>query len=258
MTMHTRPGACALLILALLILAPAVLSAQESFGTIRTTSFDVHHAKGVPEADAQKVADYLEGQYQSINVQLGLELPKKVDVRIYDSVGRFLAEAGLKKPWRGAYYVRGILHVQPVQALTQRKIFENTLSYECARVVLDPVGERGCPLWLRESYAVYHAGSFRSMTPPLGAKLTSFSDLNQDIHHYPDPPQRDDVQYMLGQTMDFLVGKYGEKKAMSVFKDFDGMKSVDTVFRRVFGEDLAVIEKSWAKHIERHTAPFTK
>jgi hypothetical protein len=258
MMTYYRRWTCALLVLASLTLRPAALPAQEAFGTIRSANFDVHYANGIPEAEAQKVSDYLQGQYQSINVQLGLELSKKVDVRIYDSVGRFLAEAGLKKPWRGAYYARGILHVQPVQALTQRKIFENTLSYECARVTLEPVGEKGCPLWLRESYAAYRAGSFRTMTAPLGAKLSSFSDLNQDINHYTDPPQRDDVQYMLGQTMNFLVQKYGEKKAMSVFRDFDGMKSVDTVFRRVFGEDFAAIEKSWAKHLERHTTPFKK
>jgi hypothetical protein len=255
---HNPRWAFVLPVLATLVILPAGMSAQEAFGTISTTNFDVHYANAVPEAEARKVSDYLQGQYDSIIAQLGLEPSKKVDVRIYDSVGRFLAEAGVKKPWRGARFVRGVLHVQPVQALTQRKIFEGTLSYECAGVVLEPVGEKGCPLWLREAYAVYHAGTFRSMTPPLGAKLSSFSDLNQDIHHYPDPPQRDDVQYMLGQTMEFLVKKYGEKKAMSVFRDFDGMKTVETVFRGVFGEEFPAIEKSWAKHLASHSTPFKK
>jgi len=258
MITHNRLGVGVLLVFGLLASWSSGLRAQEPFGTLSTVKADVHYANGIPEAEAKKVSDYLQNEFESIGTQLGLGLEKKVDVRIYDSVGRFLAETGLKKPWRGAYYARRILHVQPVQALTQRKIFESTLSYECARVMLDPVGEKGCPLWLRESYAVYHAGAFRSMTAPLGAKLSSFSDLNQDINHYPDPPQRDDVQYMLGQTMDYFVQKYGEKKAMAVFKDFDGMTSVEAVFRRVFGEDFATVEKAWAKYLEQHTVPFKK
>ena len=143
-------------------------------------------------------------------------------------------------------------------ALTARNIFESALKYELARAMVEPAGERGCPLWLREAFAVYSSGQYRTFTPPLGAKLTSFSDLNQDIQSYPDPPQRDDVHYMLGHTMNFFVQKYGERKALGMFKQFDGTKGLDATLKRALGDDLPTIEKSWAKYISYHTTPFKR
>jgi hypothetical protein len=94
------------------------------------------------------------------------------------------------------------------------------------------------------------------MTPPIGVHLSAFSDLNQDIQEYPNPPQRDDVHYILASTMTFLVQKYGERRAFRVFREFDGVSSVDKVFKKVFGDDLAVVEKAWEKYIASRTASF--
>lgn len=242
----------------LLLGASASMSAQEAFLTLRTSSLDVRYMRGVPEADARRAAEYLQSETDSITRQLQLTPKKRIEVRIYDNVSRFLAESGLKKPWRGAYFVRGVLHCQPVQALLQREIFEPSLASEISRAILQGAGEQGCPLWLRESYAAYRVGAFRSMSAPIGARLTAFADLNQDIQSYPDPPQRDDVQYMLGQTMSFFVITYGEAKAMSLFADFDGTRGVETVFRRVLGQEYASVEKAWAGHIAARSAPFKR
>ena len=241
-----------------LIGAPVSVTAQEAFVTLRTSSLDVRYMRGVPEADARRAAEYLQAETDSITRQLKLTPKRRIEVRIYDNVSRFLAESGLKKPWRGAYFVRGILHCQPVQALLQREIFEQSLTSEIARAILQGVGEQGCPLWLRESYAAHRVGAFRTASAPIGARLTAFADLNQDIQSYPDPPQRDDVQYMLGQTMNFFVTTYGEAAAMSLFADFDGTRGVETVFRRVLGQEYAAVEKAWAGHIAEQSAPFKR
>ncbi len=234
------------------------LRAQEGLGSLSSVQFDLRYMPGVPEADAQKALDFLIASYKEIQGQIGLEPKKKLEVRIYDGVGRFLAETGLRKPWRGAYYVRGVIHCQPIAALVARNIFESSLRYELARAMLETAGERGCPLWLRESFAVYAAGEYKNFTPPLGAKLTSFSDLNQDIQSYPDPPQRNDVHYMLGHTMNFFIQKYGERRALGMFKQFDGMRGLEATLKRALGDDLPSIEKSWAKYISYHTTPFKR
>jgi hypothetical protein len=231
---------------------------QELFVTIRTSALDIRFMRGVQEEDARHASEYLQAEYDSITHQLQVAPKKRIEVRIYDNVGRYLAESGLKKPWRGAYYVKGVLHCQPVQALIQREIFDQSLTSEIARGILQSAGEQGCPLWLRESYAAYRTGSFRKMSAPVGAKLTAFSDLNQDIQAYPDPPQRDDVQYMLGQTMNFFILAYGETKAFSLFADFDGTRGAESVFRRVLGQEYGIVEKAWASHIATHTAPFKR
>jgi hypothetical protein len=240
------------------VLTAFPLRAQEGLGSLSSVQFELRYMRGMPEADAQKALDYLIACYKEIHGQIGLEPKKKLEVRIYDNVGRYLAETGLKKPWRGAYYTRGVIHSQPVAALTARNIFETSLRFELARAMVEAAGQRGCPLWLREAYAVHYAGAYRGYTAPLGAKLTAFSDLNQDIQSYPDPPQRDDVHYMLGHTMNFFVQKYGEKRALNIFRQFDGMTGVESVFKRALGDDLPTVEKAWAKYISYHTTPFKR
>lgn len=259
--MHQRTVPRVILVCALALPWASIqpsLRAQEMFSTLRTKNLDVRHMQGVSPADAKKAADYLQSEYDSVMAQLGLIPGKKIDVRIYDSVGRFLAEAGLKKPWRGAYFTKGVLHCQSVQALVQREIFEKSLTYEVTRAILSAVREKGCPMWFTESYASFRVGEFRTMSAPIGAKLSAFSDLNQDIQQHPDPPQRDDVQYVLGQTFNFLVLQYGDAKALSLFREFDGMTPVDSIFRKVLGEPYETVEKNWSKFITVHTSPFKK
>ena len=94
------------------------------------------------------------------------------------------------------------------------------------------------------------------MTPPLGARLTAFSDLNQDIQEYSAPPQREDVHYILSSTMTYFVQKYGEKRAFRLFREFDGQTSVERVFKKVFEDEYLTIEKGWAKYIASRTASF--
>ncbi len=231
---------------------------QEAFASFDTVNFDIKYQSAVTKDDVHKLADFLQGERKAITRKLGIDVNRKIEVRVYGSVGKFLAESGLKLPWRGAYYAHGTLHVQPVQALTQRRIFEPTLSFELSTAILEGAREKGCPQWLREAFAVYQAGELKDLTPPVGAKLSSFSDLNQDIQVYPNPPQLGDVHFMLAQTMIFLIQRYGEQKAFGVFRRFDGNSTVETLFKKHFGEDYLTIEKAWAKRMAAQTSPFRK
>lgn len=253
MTMLTRAGIAVLLAASL---APRTLFAQDAFGTLSSAHFDIRYQRGVPQEDARRVLEFLQTEYKSLAADLGMEPKGKIDVRIYESVGKFLEETTLKRPWRTAIYQRGTLHLQPVSAMTQRKLFEKSIAYEMALVFLEASGQKGCPRWLVESFASYYSGETAGMTPPLGARLTAFSDLNQDIQEYPNPPQREDVHYILSSTMTYFVQKYGEKRAFRLFREFDGVTSVDRVFKKVFEDEYATIEKGWAKYIASRTASF--
>ncbi|HMK39181.1 MAG TPA: hypothetical protein VK569_07550 [Bacteroidota bacterium] len=237
-------------------LAPRILSAQDAFGTLTSAHFDVKYQRGVPQEDARKVMDFLQSEYKSLNADLGMEPKARIEVRIYESVGKFLEETTLKRAWRTAYYVRGTLHLQPLSAITQKKVFEKGIGYELALAFLEGSAQKGCPRWLVESFASYYSGETAGMTPPLGERLTAFSDLNQDIQEYPNPPQRDDVHYILSSTMTYFVQKYGEKRAFRLFREFDGTTGVDRVFKKVFEDEYTTIEKGWAKYIAARTASF--
>lgn len=229
-------------------------AAQAPFASISTAEFEIKYQRDVRETDIRMLLDFLQSDRKILATQLGLGGEKKIEVRVYDSVGKFLSETGLKQPWRGAYFTRGVIHTQPITALVQREILETSVTFELALAVLESSGLKGCPRWLRESYAVYHSGEMATLIPAVGVKVSTFSDLDQDIQQYSNPPQRGDVHYLLGLTMQYFVDRYGEAKAFSVFKAFDGVKSVETVFKQTFEEEYAKVETAWAAHIKEKTS----
>lgn len=238
---------------------PAAFS-QGPFRVVKTVHFNVRYQRGVIEEDAKKVADYLQADYQYLSKKLGVDLKRSLEVRIYDSVGKFVMETRVNKPWRGGIYQRRVLSLQPVEALVMRDLFEQTLSYELVHAVLDDVSRMGCPMWLREAFAVYHSGEMANLAEPYGVRVSHFSDLQQDIQEYPDPPQRNDVHYVLGKTMKFFVDRFGEGKAFRIFSAYDGYSSTEKVFQKVFQQEYSVIEKDWARYVGSHpgTAPRKK
>jgi len=242
----------------LIILSSPYLMAQNPFETLRTLHIEVKYEKGVPELSARQVADYLEDDYTYLNKKTGLELQQPLVVRLYASLGSFISQSKVKKTWRGGFYERGVLHLQPVELLLKRNIMEQTLSFEFATAMLDEVGRKGCPQWLREAFAVSYSGEMAGLTPPYGMLISYFSDLDQIIQQYPDPPQRDDVHFVLGHTMKFLIDRYGEERANKVFKAFDGVTGVEEVFSKLFQESYATAEKAWAEYISAQAKKLKK
>jgi hypothetical protein len=229
-------------------------NAQGTYASLTTPRFEFQYDRALSEADVRTQTEFLEENYASIQKELGFEPKREIRVRLYGSVGKFLAETKLGSPWRGALFVRGILHSQPTQALVQRNILESALAYELAMAFLDQSGNDGCPRWLREAYAVHHSGILSDLTTPVGAKLASFSDLEQDLQLHQKPPQLEDVQYILGQTLLFVIDRFGTAKTMALFRQFDGTRSIETVFRKQLGEELSSVETAWAKYINGKTS----
>jgi hypothetical protein len=247
-----KSGVC---VIGLLSFLHVMAFGQVPYGTLKTVHFNVQYQRGVTEEEARTAADYLQTDYGYLSEKLGMDLKKKLDVRIYESVQKFTTQANRTRPWRGALYWHGVLHVQPVRALAQRKILEQSLSFELVEAMLEPSAAKGCPRWLCEAFAVYHSGLMAKLTRPVGVRLSSFADLEQDIQSYQNPPQWEDVRYVLGVTMKYLVDTYGEEKVLGLFKAFDGEKSVQNVFKNGLGQDFAAVEKAWAKHLAATGAP---
>ncbi len=230
--------------------------AQETYASINTLHFLVKYQRGVAESDVRKLVDYIQNDYSYLSGKLGIDLPRKIEVRVYESVGKFLEEANMKQDWRIAYYSHGILYVRPPRAVTPRRMLDRAISYELVLALLEQKADKGCPRWLIESFAVNHTGEMQDLTPAQNVRFTSFADLNQDIQEYDSPPQRDDVHYLLGKTMKFFLARYGEQKVFSVFRQFDGTTTVEKAFKKVFGQEYADIEKAWADYLAANTTPF--
>ena len=241
-----------------LVMFPPTATAQGPYATITSAGFDIKYQRGVREEQVRGLLEFMVNDRKLITTELGFGDDRRIEVRVYESVGKYLAETGLKQSWRGAFYTKGVLHTQPIDALVQRDILEPTISYELAMAMLDGAAEKGCPRWLREAYAVYHSGEMATLTPAVGVKVASFSDLEQDIQAYPNPPQRSDVHYVLGLTMEFFFERYTREKALTLYREFNGMRSVQTVLKAVLAEEYAAIEKAWAERVRATTSAFPK
>ena len=195
------------------------------------------------------MSDYLEQDYTYLRKVTGIDLETRPEVRIYDTELKFAKGSGERNASRGALYRRGVLHVKPVTKLETENRFAQRLSYELSVAVFDQAIQHGCPQWLVHSFAVYHSGMMPELSPPTGRKVHYFSDLEQDIQAYPDPPRRQEVEYLLGTTMRFFVEKYGEEKAFRVFRKFDAIAPIEEVFNSSFGQEFGSIEQAWASFV---------
>jgi len=254
----TRKNLVVLTMVAGVILALAVTNgrAQENFASISSAHFDIKYQRGVSEADVRKVATFLHEEYRSLSERLGMEMPKKLEVRIFDSKGKFMYEAANRQEWRNVVFTKGMLLLAPIERIVSKRPFQRALSYEFALAFLDRLSDKGCPRWLREALAVYHSGEAEVLTPPMGGRMVSFGDLNQDIQEYTNPPQRDDVHFVLVQTMKFFIDRYGEKRAYAMFKEFNTTPMFERICRKLFGEEYASVEKAWSAYIAARSAPM--
>jgi hypothetical protein len=231
---------------ALVVVFASATFAQNKYSTIRSVHFDVRYMQGVPEAEAQRVSDLLQSDYDSLRTQLGLDVRAKLEVRLYDSPGRYHSEINMGRDVLPAIYLHGILHALepfPPEGL------DKALRYQLARVFLEQTAQHACPVWLREAFAIHHSGRMLELSPPGSVVVTSFSDLSQDLEEATSPVERNDVDYVLGRTMQFFVERYGAQKAFGVFKGFDGSLAIEKVFKKVFGEEFQDIEKAWSKSV---------
>jgi len=242
------PPLAGILVLGLLGIAGYAF-AQDPLTTMSGKRAIIKYEKSVTESEARQALDSVDRELKSVSHQTGVKYSGKLEVRIYGSVGKFLESTGTRQAWRGSRYVREVLHVQPVAELIRRNELDRWLARGVAEAVLTKPGVNGCPIWLREAYAAFHTGETREMRPPQGMKLTSFSDLTQALQDNPDPPRREDVQFVLAGTLKFLVDTFGEKKAMKLFKAFDGSSTVDVVFKKTLGEEYSAVEQKWAAHM---------
>ena len=192
-----------LIALACLVAGAGVLSArvaaQETYASISTAHFEFKYQRGVAEADVRQLVDFIQNDYKYLVDKLGIELPKKLEVHIYESIGKFSEETNLKQPWRIAYYAHGVLYIRPPRSVTRRRYLDQAVSYETVLALLEQKGTQGCPAWLIKAFAVNHDGEMENLTPAQNVRYSSFADLSQDVQEYQDPPQRDDVHYLLGK-----------------------------------------------------------
>ncbi len=241
---------CFRLLVLILVLSGHAL-AQPDFSSLKTVHFEVKYQKGISVKEAEAVSEYLERDHEYLKSTIGLELTQTIEVKMFSVDGQFLTNSLQTRPWRAAVFRKNTIMVQPLKELKQRGQLEKSLAYELALAVLEKAEKGGCPQWLREAFAAYHSGLGADVDVPAGMRMTTFADVNQDIQKYGSSARRNDVLYVLAQTMQYLIETFGEDKSMTVFLQFDGTKSVGTIFREHFGRELKDVESEWAVRLNK-------
>ncbi len=246
------------IMLSVMLLMRSSVHAQPGYSSLKSVHFEAKYQKGVTEEEAKMTLEYLESEHEYFVKTLGLELKKSLEVRLYGAVGPYLEQSKQSKPWRLAVYQKNVLHVQPLKELARQHMFEKCLSYELSLAVLEQARMQGCPRWMCEAFAVYHSGMITDLEAPMGMSISAFADVDQQLQQFAVPPRRDDVLYVVGQTMQYFVEKFGEDKALSLFAAFDGSQSTLNVFKAHFGRDMKEIEQSWSTEMNSRLKPFKR
>jgi hypothetical protein len=242
-----------MIVQALLVALTAAVQvvAQDLTRTLEGDQFVLRYPQNLSEEDAQLVFGTVQKQYFALSAALKMSPDAKFEVHVYGSAGKYLQESGSKGAWRGAHFSKGVIYAQVTSDPAQRRELESWLTHETARLFLEPAVQHGCPPWLRESYAVYASGQASRLTPPAGVRLTSFSDLMQEMQANVDPPRRNDVVYLLNFTYRHLILTYGQSKVLKMFGMFDGTKSADQIFALALGKSYADVESRWVSALAR-------
>ena len=87
----------------------------------------------------------------------------KLEIRLNESTGDFTSRTG--QPWWAAGATQGNrIELQPATILEQRGILFTTLRHELAHIIIDAVGNKGAPRWLKEGFALYLAGEGQNIS----------------------------------------------------------------------------------------------
>lgn len=107
----------------------------------------------------------IRSRLERAGVQFHLRRP--IQIVIHATTADFIAATGLSGWSTGA--ARGdSIHLQPLDILRKRRIFETTLRHELAHAVVEEIGKGGTPRWLAEGLAIHFAGE-ASTLPEMGA-----------------------------------------------------------------------------------------
>jgi hypothetical protein len=198
----------------------------------------------------------LENNYSRITNHLGIQIDKRIKVKIFPNIQVF--HAAINLPDAPDWFVGGtwntdeILMVSPLhpgsihtyESLMQVIVHEFThLAVYYAR---GNKGVTGLPRWLNEGYAQYEAGqvndhirkiaesSVRAKTPPTWTQLDTVSDLEFGNMN----------GYALSVTIvEFLVGKYGIDKLVLLIKE-PGNSEI------IYGLSEQTLEKQWTQYLK--------
>gem|GEM_PF-6826907 len=126
--------------------------------TVTRGSFNVTAPEAVGENDVDSVMNALETAKNKVAARLKMPIPPlELQAEIYRTTQDYVAATGAEY-YMGAFYSDGILRIQPVRALRDRGILQQTITHEYVHFYLSVLTNGNCPAWLDEGIATLIGG----------------------------------------------------------------------------------------------------
>lgn len=199
----------------------------------------------------------LESNYARITNHLGIQIHKKIKVKVYPDIKTFHAAINLPDApdWvvGGTMNTDEIVMVSPLNpgSIHTYESLMQVIVHEFTHIAVyyahESMGVKGLPRWLNEGYAQYEAGqinerirklvelSVKEKAPPTWTQLNSVSDMEFGNMN----------GYGLSVTIvDFLVATFGIDKLVLLIKEPENLETI-------YGLSADTLEKQWIQYL-RH------
>lgn len=206
--------------------------------------FKIKFDKTLTPATVKQVQDSLEARYALYQKELKIPTSGKISVRLVANSERFRIEAK-GSVFDDGDYLGGVLLLSAGLVTTDAKKFH----YVVVRTVVTAMTAQlnACPRWLGAAYGLYVGNEIQQFTQFSPRQMFAFSDIDEEFDRASKEREIKGVYSALGTTIQFLVGKFGERRVQQVFSQFNKGLTVEEAFERVFGENIEDLEREWQR-----------
>jgi hypothetical protein len=233
--------------LTILVLAFIFLSMQmKVLQTHTTTNFKIRYDKNIPTKHIQEIGTSLETKYSHYRKIFNISFDNRVEVFVFNTVGRFKAESQSRIYGDGDYRSGTLYLVYPANQEGKLNL-DDVISRIVVHAVLTKIP--ACPTWLAEAYSIYTGDNLLTFGEPARFNISSFNDLGEDYNRVVDKKDVKELYAKLAYTIHFLIHRYGDAKVLTMLRNFKNGRTVEEVFESSFNENISDIEKAWVKEL---------
>lgn len=237
-----------LLIFIILFTDVYALQKIASFETIQKKNIVMRFEKGISEQEAKEIFQQLDSLVKDWKKKLNIKTKSKSEFRFYFLDKSYMSKSGAKFN-QIVYLNKGAVHISPVARLTEN--IKRSLPQAVVLSILAETNKNGCPNWLTEAYAYYISNQVAVNFQPLST-FYNIKDFQQEYYQIKKESQYKVLLAKAISLIIFLKERYGIEKLNSLFSSYDGIRTDEQIYEKVFNEKYDLIERYWNEDLQKN------
>lgn len=220
------------------------LQTTTQFNLVNKKNYKISYDRDIGGKDIQKISNDLDSLFRYWKNKLKVKHKGKVEFVLYkyDKSYKNKSNVRFNLP---IYLNKGSVHISPNALDYRNQAYHSYLSQAVILGILNEVNQKGCPRWLCEAFSVYVAKLKDIDTDSYIDFQHSIKDFQQEYSQLKKETQYKAFMAKTLSFIKFLDSKYGEGKMLLLFRTYDGKKTDQEVFEKVFSDKFDEIEKGW-------------